>query len=125
MTTSKNPTSRTWLRRLNRRQRKKLRLGEFQELIFEVRARFHAPLDEPAYELFIDSFIEFLEVNRLCVGGMGGRLPLLETDGMIDVWGRGSTTEQHRQMVQTWLQARAEVTEAEAGELVDGWYGWD
>jgi uncharacterized protein YggL (DUF469 family) len=121
----KHPNSNTRLRHLNPRQRKKLRLGEFQELIFEVRVRFHAPLDEPAYEIFLDDFIDFLEANRLCVGGMGGRLPLLETDGMIDTWGRGSATEQHRQMVLGWLQSRAEVAEAEAGELVDGWYGWD
>ena len=27
--------------------------------------------------------------------------------------------------VLTWLQARPEVVEARAGELVDAWYGWE
>ena len=46
---NKNPLSAGRLRRLNRRQRKKLRLGEFQELVFEIRVHFHQPLDDTAH----------------------------------------------------------------------------
>ena len=45
------PSART-LRRLNRRQRKKLRVGEFQELVFEVRVQFRQPMDDAAHDAF-------------------------------------------------------------------------
>lgn len=122
---NKPPTSTGRLRRLNRRQRKKLRLGEFQELVFEVRLSFKEPLDGAAFEPFLDAFIDFIEMRRLAVGGLGGRLPLTETDGMISAWERGSPVDGDRQAVLAWLQARPEVAQAEVGEFVDGWYGWD
>lgn len=121
----KHLTSTGRLHHLNRRQRKKLRLGEFQELIFEVRMAFKAPLDDANYEPFLDAFIDFIEMRRLAVGGLGGRLPLSETDGMISAWERGSPSDEDRQAVLAWLQARSEVAQAEVGEFVDGWYGWD
>lgn len=119
------PTSARRLHRLNRRQRKKLRLGEFQELIFEVRVAFREPLDEAAYDRFIDGFIDFIESRKLLVGGMGGRLPLAETDGMIAARGRGSPSDEDRRAVLAWLEARPEVVQAEAGEFVDAWHSWD
>jgi hypothetical protein len=121
----KPPLSAGRLCRLNRRQRKKLRLGEFQELVFEIRVRFHQPLDEAAYDPFLDAFIEFIESCQLAVGGLGGRLPLAETDGIISAWGRGSPVEEDRQAILAWLHERPEVAFAEVGEFVDGWYGWD
>lgn len=113
------------LKRLNRRQRKKLRVGEFQELVFEVRMAFRQPLDEPAYDDLLDAFIDLIESRRLAVGGLGGRLPLVETDGIVSAWGRGSPTGEDRQAVLQWLQNRPEVARAEVGEFVDGWYGWE
>lgn len=113
------------LRRLNRRQRKKHRVGEFRELVFEVRAKFHQALDETAYDSFIDAFIGMIESRRLAVGGMGGRLPLVETDGMVSAACRGSPSDDDRRAVAGWLRQRAEVASAKAGDLVDGWYGWD
>ena len=122
---NKNPLSAGRLRRLNRRQRKKLRLGEFQELVFEIRVHFHQPLDDAAYDSFLDAFIDFIESRKLAVGGLGGRLPLAETDGIISAWGRGSPAEEDRQAVLAWLHERPEAALAEVGEFVDGWYGWD
>lgn len=107
----------------NRRQRKKLHLGEFQELIFEARVRFVSPLEEADYDRFIDAFIDFIESRRLLVCGMGGRLPLSQTEGMIGVPGRGSPTEEDRQAVVAWLRTQPEVAEATAGEFEDAWYG--
>ena len=48
-------------RRLNRRQRKKLRVGDFQELVFEVRVQFHQPMEDAAHDAFLDGFIEIIE----------------------------------------------------------------
>ena len=113
------------LKRLNRRQRKKLLVGEFQELVFDAQIRFAKPLDEPAYDAFIDAFIDFVESRYLVIGGFGGSLPLAEMDGLVSKAGPGSATEADRQAVQAWLDERAEVSQVQLGELVDGWYGQD
>lgn len=112
-------------RRLNRRQRKKLRVGDFQELVFEVRVQFHQPMEDAAHDAFLDGFIEIIESRHLAVGGMGGQLPLKETDGVVSAWGRGSPTEVDRAAVADWLRQRPEVASADVGDLVDGWYGWE
>lgn len=111
------------LRHLNRRQRKKLRVGEFQELVFEVRIQFRQPMSDAPLDAFLDGFIELIESRHLVVGGLGGKLPMLETDCIVSAWGRGSPTEADRQAVLNWLRQRSDVVSAESGELVDGWYG--
>lgn len=113
------------LRRLNRRQRKKLHVGEFQELVFEITITFREPLDESACEVLWDAFIDLVEARRLLVGGLGGRLPLIATDGIVSAQGRGSPTEEDRQTLLHWVRQRPEVAGADAGEFVDGWYGWE
>ena len=113
------------LARLNRRQRKKLRVGEFQELVFKVDIRFRQPIEGPRFDAFVDGFIDLIESRRLLVGGMGGRLPLLETDAIVSAWNRSSTTEDDRQAVLDWLLRHPEVAGAEVGAFRDGWYGWD
>lgn len=110
------------IRRMSRRQRKKLRLQEFQELIFTVRAKFDRLLDENAYDPLLDDFIAFIESRDLGVGGMGGRLPLSEIEGVIQAWKRRSPTEEDRRAVVEWLSSRSEVVEASADDFVDGWH---
>jgi hypothetical protein len=59
---------------------------------------------------------------------MGGGFPLQETNGIIEASYKNlnlSPTEQDRQAVLTWLQQHPIVATASAGELVDGWYGYD
>lgn len=115
------PPSAGRLRCLNRRQRKKLRVGEFRELVFEVRMTFRRPLEEPAHAVLVDAFIDLIESRGLLVGGLGGRLPLDTTDGIISACRRGSPSEADRQAVVAWLLHRPEVASAEAGEFFDGW----
>ncbi len=112
------------LRHLNRRQRKKLHVGEFQELVFEVRIRFQQPMDDVAHDAFLDGFIALIESRHLAVGGMGGSLPLMETDGIVSAWGRGSPTESDRQAVVDWLRRHPAVASADSSDFMDGWYGW-
>lgn len=107
---------------MNRRQRKKLRIGEFTEFVFTVRAKFDRALDESAYDLLLDDFIDFIESRDLIVGGMGGKFPLSETDGVIQALTRPSPTEGDRQAVITWLSLRPEVVKASADDFVDGWH---
>lgn len=112
------------LMRLNRRQRKKLRMGEFQEFVFEIKIHFNQALDEAAFDKFLDEFIEFIESRQLIIAGLGGRLPLQETDGIVSTWGRGSTTEKDRQAVRDWLTQHPTVANANTGAFIDGWYGY-
>jgi uncharacterized protein YggL (DUF469 family) len=113
------------IRRLNRRQRKKLHVGEFKAWVFHVRIHFKQALDVAAYAIFIEAFIVWIETQKLSVGGFGGCLPILETEGIIDTARRGSPTEQDRLAVAAWLNNCPEVASVNLGELVDGWYGWN
>jgi len=117
------PTSRRCLRRLNLRQRKKLRVAEFQELAFELDLAFKTPLDDAAYADFIYAFIDFAEDRGLVLSAFGGQLPIAQTDGLVSAQ-RGSASEEDRAALTAWLQARSEVASATAGDLRDGWYGW-
>lgn len=116
------PPSVGMLRRLNRRQRKKLRVGEFRELVFEVRMIFRHPLDEPAHAALLNAFIDLVESRGLIVGGLGGRLPLDAADGIVAAGGRDSPSDADWQAVVAWLQQRPEIATAEAGEFFDGGY---
>jgi len=117
------PTSKRCIRRLNTRQRKKLCVAEFQELAFEMALEFKAAMDDAAYETFIHAFIDYAESRGLLLSAFGGRLPFVKTDGLISAE-RGSCSEEDRNAIATWLQAREEVASASAGPLRDGWYGW-
>lgn len=111
------------LSRLNRRQRKKLRVGEFREFLFAVQMRFGVPLDEAAYEDFLDALVRFADSQRLTFGGLGGRTPLTETSAVVSTRTRGSPSEADRQALLEWLQGRCEVESAEVGAFADAWYG--
>jgi uncharacterized protein YggL (DUF469 family) len=110
------------LARLNRRQRKKLRVGEFQELVFEVSIRFGQPMEGTRLDAFVDGFIDLIESRRLAAGGGGGGL---KAEWVVSTWSRGSTTEEDRRAVLDWLLPHPEVVDAKASALIDGWYGWE
>lgn len=100
-------------------------MGDFHELVFEVRIRFRSPLEEGSYNAFLDEFVALIESRHLAVGALGGRMPLMETEGIVFAWGRGSPTDEDRQQaVVDWLRQHPEGAAAEAGEFVDAWYGW-
>jgi uncharacterized protein YggL (DUF469 family) len=121
----KNPGSAGRIKRLKARQRKKLRVGEFKELGFEIDLVFDMPMDGEPYEDFIDALFLFLESRDLLAGGFGGRMPLLETGGYVARTGRGSASEDDAAAVVEWLRARPEVRDARAGQLLDAWYGYE
>jgi len=112
------------VRRLNQRQRKKLRVAEFTEHVFDVEIRFAQALDGAPYDRLIDALFGFLEQRGLLGGAFGGRMPLTETSGVITTIERGSPTEEDREAVGQWLRARPEVAEVRVLELTDGWHGY-
>lgn len=98
----------------SRRLRKKLHLGEFQELGFFYEATIKGGIDEHA---FIDGLLaEAMEPNGLAFGGwIGG--------GAVSKLSRGSVSEGERQAVLDWLTGRPEVQSLSATGLVDMWHG--
>ena len=124
MAIKKNPCSTGRVARLTPRQRKKQRVGEFQELSFEVDVVFHAPMNGEPYDDFLTAFAHFLESRNLLAGGFGGAMPLVETGGVVARIERGSVSEDDAQTVVAWLRARPEVVDAKASHLFDAWYGY-
>ena len=105
----------------NLRQRKKLRVAEFQELGFHVTAELAEGLDAEARIAACDAFLrDGIEANRLTYGGaIDDRL-----DGFVSPEGnRSSSTEEHRRIVIDWLERRAEFRAVVVGPLIDAWYG--
>jgi uncharacterized protein YggL (DUF469 family) len=105
---------------VRKRLRKKLHVGEFQELGFEVRFLVADNLSNDAFDAVVDAFIsQAIEAHGLLCGG-GGKNP--EWNVFVTREGRGSVTEGHRQVIETWLAARPEVQAVQIGPLVNAWY---
>jgi uncharacterized protein YggL (DUF469 family) len=111
------------VRRLNQRQRKKLRVGEFTEYVFDVELTFRESIDEHVHSALIDDLSGFIEERGMLGGGFGGRFPLTATSGVITTLERGSPGEDDREAVAQWLRARPEVADVRVHALVDGWHG--
>ncbi|BCG14522.1 MULTISPECIES: YggL family protein [Vibrio] len=102
----------------SRRIRKKLFLGEFAILGFEISCETDIN-DFDRYDAFVDDFIDYIDELGLCFGG--GGLELFE--GFLCSTNRyGSATKEQKAQVIKWLEARPEVKSAQAGELVDANY---
>ncbi|CAH8190990.1 putative protein YggL [Vibrio aestuarianus] len=102
----------------NRRIRKKLFLGEFAILGFEVSCATSIK-DFEQYDLFVDEFIDYIDSIGLCFGG--GGLELFE--GFLCATERyRSVTEEEKAQVVKWLESRAEVNKVDVSELVDANY---
>lgn len=98
----------------SRRLRKKLHLGEFQELGFFYEATIKDGADE---HTFIDGLLsEAIEPIGLAFGGWVG-------GGAVSKMRRGSISEDERQAVLDWLSRRPEVLSMSATGLVDMWHG--
>lgn len=104
------------MRQQSRRLRKKLRLGEFQQLGFEVSITLKHNLGIDDLDRFLDEFIlDAIEKNDLAFGGGTGC-------GFITTWKRGSVSETHRAIIENWLSQRQEVVSVTLGPLVDAWH---
>ncbi|EHH1104852.1 DUF469 family protein [Vibrio parahaemolyticus] len=102
----------------NRRIRKKLFLGEFAILGFEISCETDIN-DFDRYDAFVDDFIDYIDTLGLCFGG--GGLELFE--GFLCSTERySSATEEQKAQVVAWLEARPEVKSAKAGDLLDANY---
>ncbi|WP_150559709.1 YggL family protein [Pandoraea bronchicola] len=105
--------------RHNRRQRKKLHLGEFTELGFKVSAGLVSTLNDGARDQLLDAFIEdCIEPLELSFGGGLGD----HFGGYVTSAIRGrSALEEQRDKVCAWLRSRPEFSGVEVGPLTDAW----
>lgn len=106
---------------MNKRLRKKKRIGEFQQLGFAVGFRFSGDLDTESRNALTDRFIEeAIENNNLQFGG-GGFDP--EWNGIVEAEGaRGSTTNEHRELVKQWFIQEPDIFEYYVSNFIDAWY---
>ncbi|OWW20199.1 50S ribosome-binding protein YggL [Noviherbaspirillum denitrificans] len=103
----------------NLRQRKKLKLGEFQELGFDVTAKLTKELSQEERTAFIDALIAAIDDMGLLFGGgfNGGFEGFVVVDAL-----RGSVSKEQRNAFKTWLESRAELKDVVVGPLKDAWY---
>lgn len=108
--------------KLKRRLRKKHHSGEFQELGFEISARFSPEFSEVNLDKFIDDFIDEIEKNKLSCGG-GGDTEKYE--GFVTSQDKyASPSERKAKIIKKWLSNRLEDKNLKVGELRDAWHGW-
>ncbi len=104
----------------SRRLRKKMHIEEFQELGFSVAWRF--PEGTSRWKTSIrtlDAFInEVIEPNDLAFDGSG----YLPWEGLICLQKIGHCTDEQRELVKNWLEAR-KLTDVKVSDLFDIW--WD
>ena len=114
-----NANSRQRLKRLKPRQRKKLRVGEFQELGFTVIANLKEDAAAGAHDGLLDAWLDAVEQHGISFGGpfSDGQL-----DGIVFPINGVAVTAEMRNALNTWLQARAEVSDVECSELLDVWH---
>lgn len=102
----------------SQRLRKKLRVGEYQELGFAISFSLPQSINPKAEDTFFDRFLaEAIEANGLIYGGGIGKT----TSGFVTLNKRGSTSEAHWQQVKSWLSAQIEVSNIKVGELENAW----
>ena len=103
---------------MNKRQRKKHHLGEFQALGFEL--AFCTPVDWTDVQQldFWNAAITQIEALGLSVGGGTGRY----WDVYVTSPARGTVTPSQRQGLVDWLAAHPAVYDLRAGALEDAWH---
>jgi uncharacterized protein len=104
-------------KRRSRRLRKKLHIGEFKEEGFEINFSFKAGLaHEEQLDVLMKFITEAIEARKLLFGG--------GENGFVTKAGRGSTTEEDRQAVSSWLSSCTSIEKVSVSENEDAWYGW-
>lgn len=110
---------------MRRRLRKKRRVGEFQEIGFNVTYTPRTGLNNSDGDKLLDAFIEHaIEANNLAAGG-GGFPTMPMTFFVTSANRRGSATEADQKAVATWLESCTDIASFEVGALRDAWYGHD
>lgn len=102
------------------RLNKKLYVGEYAVLGFEVSFKF-TDIDEQTFDDFFSDIIAFVESRHLIMGGAGGSESFVI---YISSYGRYvSATEEDRSAFEQWLAERDFITQSHVASLSDAYYG--
>lgn len=105
---------------MKKRLRKKLHVGEFQELGFSVCFRLKDGLSEDEMGAFIKNFLkDAIESKNLCFAGSGNQV---EWDGLVMKNSTGSVDEEQRKSICSWLEKNEKIESVETSDLIDVWY---
>ncbi len=106
---------------MNKRLRRKKRVGEFKELAFETGFRFSDNLTDKEYDDFLDRFIlEAVENNSLECGGGGDRREF--TCFLCSSKKRQSANKEQQEILRQWYLSESLVLEFFINDFVDAWY---
>lgn len=120
MSDVRNPNSAQRLKRLNNRQRKKQRVGDYRELGFHLVATLAEDLDSVGQDALLDAWLTRVDEAGVSFGGhFDGRCNL---EGVVFPVGAIKIGEELRGELAGWLKARSEVKELEASDLIDLWH---
>jgi uncharacterized protein YggL (DUF469 family) len=103
---------------MKKRLRKKLFLGEFKELGFDLKAEVKLP-SEAELDAFWQKFVAKIEELELHCSGAFGEATL---DLFVLVGKPGTEEVERRGKFLAWLQEQPEVSNVVAGELIDAFY---
>ncbi len=103
---------------MNKRIRRKKRMGEFREFCAPIAIKMASGSD---IEKFLNDFInDVLEANRCCIGG-GGDIESFE--GFLELGNASENPEMKLENIKNWLNGRSDVEKAVTGNITDAWYG--
>ena len=104
---------------MKKRLRKKLHLGEYQVLGFQLSAVYPARSDEEL-DVLTGQLLDFLEEHEMSCSGTVGEveLDLFVVTGTVAVDG-----EAKRRELQEFVRALPGLEQVETGELIDAFYG--
>lgn len=102
-------------RKRSRRLRKKLRIGEFQQLGFEYDLEWRVAPDPQLQDRFLDSLLDQIIAPRSL--SLGGGL-----NGGFIASRRGRVTEDDRTAFECWLKQWPGISRSVVGPLRDAWY---
>lgn len=103
---------------MNKRIRRKKRLGEFREYAAPIAIKITAGTD---MENFLNEFLtDAIEANACCIGGGGDDEHF---EGFVELGQATENPEMKLEKIVAWLNAKPEVEKVVTGKLTDAWYG--
>lgn len=103
---------------MNKRIRRKKRLGEFKEYCAPIAFKIVPGTD---MEAFLNEFLtDAIEANACCIGGGGDDERF---DGFLELGQSIDNPEEKLEKIVAWLNAKSEVEKVAAGKITDAWYG--
>jgi uncharacterized protein len=103
---------------MNKRLRKKKRVGEFQELGIEVSCVVSLGSKSLEFDVWCDDFVLMIESLSLICGGGGES----DTWSVFVCKNKGSVTEENRQSISNWLSENKHVENFEVSGFFDVWH---